>query len=70
MPAEGQPTSQKGTIKKYFGEGGSRPKVGKQVRRLQYKIILGKEGASRRLAKKKEGNNTILFLGWRAPAKG
>merc|ERR1712208_205716 len=66
-PAEGRPTSQKGTIQN-FVEGGRRPKAGQQVRREQYKI-LWKEDTGRRPANKPEGNNT-KFLGRRTPAEG
>ena len=65
--AEGQPTSQKGTIQN-FGEGGCRPKAGQQARREQYKII-GRDDTGRGTANKPEGNNT-KFWGRRTLAKG
>merc|ERR1712223_2175491 len=66
-PAEGRPTSKKGTIQN-FVEGGRRPKAGQQARREQYKI-LWMEDSGRRPANKPEGNN-VKFLGRRTPAEG
>ena len=66
MLAEGQPTSQKGTIQNFW-EGGHWQKVSQQARRDQYKI-LGKEDAGQRRANKQEGNNTKL-LGGTTPAE-
>ena len=67
MPAEGGPTSKKGTIQNYW-EGRHQPRNSQQARREQYKI-LGKEDTGRRSANKPEGNNT-KFWGRRMPAKG
>ena len=61
-PAEGQPTSQKGTIQD-FGEGGHRPKADQQARSEQYKIIWKKNASH-----KAEGSNTT-FLGRGTPAE-